>query len=113
MNLLRSLVGEAKHINPLRQIISPYLTKFAVQSLKPYFSDDISLVTLFDRDVFACFSSDISALRYAFDAGIKLYSVDNLHAGMSFVTVYRSPIVRIVVRPCAHANVEILVQSSF
>ena len=114
MNLLRSLVGEAKHINPLRQIISPYLTKFAVQSLKPYFSGDISLVTLFDRDVFACFSSDISALRYAFDVGIKLYSVDNLHAkayvfrDFCFIGSANCTNRGLGLAPCAHANVEIL-----
>jgi len=114
MNLLRSLVGEAKHINPLRQIISPYLTRFAVQSLKPYFSDDISLVTLFDRDVFACFSSDISALRYAFDVGIKLYSVDNLHAkayvfrDFCYVGSANCTNRGLGLGSCGHANIEIL-----
>ena len=114
MNLLRSLVGEANHINPLRQIISPYLTKFAVQSLKPYFSDDASLVTLFNRDVFACFSSDISALRYAFDIGLKLYSVDNLHAkayvfrDFSFIGSANCTNRGLGLGSCEHANIEIL-----
>ena len=80
MNLLSSLVGRPNHLNPLTQIISPYLTKFAIQSLQAYLASEASLITLFDEDVFSSFSSDISALRFAYDIGMKIYAVEKLHA---------------------------------